>query len=654
MFGREVNQLNIKRPTLEAANLEGPKVNTVRLTAGQALIRYLMNQYVTRDGVTERFFPGIWGIFGHGNIGGVAQAIQQYEDDFPYYMCRNEQGMVHAAIGYSKMKNRMQAFACLTSIGPGATNMVTGAATATVDRIPVLLISGDSFAERVQGPVLQQVESEKSLETTANDTFRPVVRYWDRVVRPEQLITALPEVMRTLTSPADTGAAFLAMHQDVGTFAYDYPEQFFEPRVWRIERNRADSDAIRTAADLIRQAKRPLIVCGGGVRYSGAEAELTAFAETHGIPVAETHAGKGSINDDHSLSLGGAGVAGSRGANVCAEKADLVIGIGSRFTDFATASKTAFQNPDVKFVHINVFEMDAYKHGAIALTGDAKVTIPELSAEVGSYRTSDGYRDEISEHRSWWRKEVDRLFDTNIGTLPTQAQLIGAVVRTADPRDVVVTSAGSLPGDLLKLWRSTDSLSYQVEYGYSVMGYEIAGGIGAKMADPSREVYVMSGDASFLMMNSELATAVAEGVKIILILIDNHGYSSVGNVSEQVGCEGYGCHYVKRGGDGKYSGQTMHHDLAKICEGLGARTFSVGTLNEFASALDAARRESTSCAIVVETDWDVRVGGYATCWWDMATAEVSESPAVQEARVTYEREKKAQRWLGVEPTITLP
>lgn len=620
-------------------------MSTIPLTAGQAVIRYLTNQHVTRDDVSHPFFAGVWGIFGHGNIGGLAQAIQQYERDLPYFLARNEQGMVHAAIGYAKLRNRLGAFACLSSIGPGATNMITGAATATVNRLPVLLMSGDTFAERVQAPVLQQLETEHSPEVTANDAFRPVVRFWDRISRPEQVITALPEVMRTLTSPADTGAAFLAVPQDVGTFAFDFPEEMFAPRFWHIPRNRADSRAIERAAAAIRAATRPLIIAGGGVRYSDAQDAVREFAERHGIPVAETHAGKGTLNYDHPLSLGGAGVAGTRGANLIAEHADLVIGIGTRFTDFATASKTAFQNPDVTFVNINVFEMDSYKHAAIALTGDARAVVEELDEALGSHETAREYQAEVAEHNQWWNTEVERLYSTSTGVLPSQGQLIGAVEHATEPRDVVVTSAGSLPGDLLKLWRSRESLSYQVEYGYSVMGYEIAGGLGAKLADPSREVYVMTGDGSFLMMNSELATAVQEGIKLIVVIIDNHGFSSVGRVSEQVGCEGYGCHYRHRGSDGRYSGQVQNHDLAKIAEGLGADVITVASLDEFNKALDAARAAATTTCIVVETDWDERVPGYASCWWDMATAQVSEMPAVQEARTEYEKEKHAQRWL---------
>ncbi|MGY2872868.1 3D-(3,5/4)-trihydroxycyclohexane-1,2-dione acylhydrolase (decyclizing) [Marmoricola sp. URHA0025 HA25] len=623
---------------------------TIRLTAGQALIKYLINQSVERDGEVNRFFAGLWGIFGHGNIGGIAQAIQQYEDEFPYYLSRNEQAMVHTSIAYAKMKNRTQAFACLSSIGPGATNMVTGAATATVNRLPVLILAGDSFAERVQAPVLQQIESEHSQEVTANDAFKPVVRYWDRINRPEQLITSLPEVMRTLTSPADTGAAFIAMPQDVGTFAYDYPAEFFRPRVWHIPRNRPDIGAIERAARVIRNAERPLILCGGGARYSGAEQIVAQIAERAGIPVAMTQSGKGTLSDEHPFSLGGAGVAGTRGANELAQSADVIIGVGTRYTDFATASKTAFQNPDVRFVNVNVFEMDGYKNGGVAVTGDARVALEELLDSLGDYRTSETYQAEVADQRDWWDAEVRRLYDSVAGELPTQASLIGAIVDSSAATDVVVNSAGSLPGDLLKLWKCRDSKSYQVEYGYSVMGYEISGGLGAKMAAPDREVFVMSGDASFLMMNSELAVAQQENLKIILVLIDNHGFSSVGNVSEQVGCEGFGCHYIYRGEDGKYSGGVQHHDVAAICEGLGVHTMRVSTLDQFTKALSEARAATAATAIVVETDWHERVPGYSTCWWDMATAEVSEMPAVEAAREDYVKNKQTQRWLSTTPT----
>ena len=619
---------------------------TIRLTTGQALVRYLMCQSVEIDGETNPFFAGMWGIFGHGNIGGVAEALQEVGPAFPYYLGRNEQAMVHAAVAFSKLKNRRQAFACLTSIGPGATNMVTGAATATVNRLPVLLVAGDTFTERLQDPVLQQVETEHAGDVTANDTFRAVVRYWDRITRPEQLISSLPQIMRVLTSPADTGAVFLGIPQDVQTYAFDFPEEMFAPRVWHIARARADEALLAHAAQWIRESARPLILAGGGVRYSDAFDAVREFAESTGIPVAETHAGKGTLPFDHRLSLGGAGVAGTRGANVIADSTDLVIGIGTRYTDFTTSSKTAFQNPSLRFININVFEHDAFKHAAIPLVGDARVTVQELTGLLQGFQTSTEFQAEVEEHNRWWNVEVERLYD--LGRDPiSQGEIIGLVEKSAAPNDVVVTSAGGLPGDLLKLWRSRDPLSYQVEYGYSVMGYEVAGGIGAKLAAPEREVYVMVGDASFLMMNSEIATAVQEGLKMIVVIVDNQGFSSVGRVSEQVGSEGFGCHYRARGASGWYDGEPLTVDFASICRGLGAAAIKTATREDFSQALELARAATTTTCIIIETDWHERVPGYASSWWDMATPQVSSIAAVNEARSDYERGKTRERYLMI-------
>lgn len=617
----------------------------IRLTLAQAIVRFLSNQYVQQDGESQPFFAGLWGIFGHGNIGGIAQAAQQYGPEFRYYLGRNEQAMVHAAIAYAKLKNRLQTFACLSSIGPGATNMVTGAAAATVNRIPVLLLAGDIFGERVQAPVLQQIESEHSQDFSANDSFRAVCRYWDRLYRPEQAITALPEVMRVLTSPADTGAAFLALPQDIQTYSFDYPEELFFRRVWKIPRNRPDLDSMVKAASWIRESKSTLIIAGGGVRYSGATDELRRFVEQTGIPVAETHSGKGSLRYDHPLSLGAAGVSGSRGANVIAEHADLIIGIGTRFTDFPTASKTAFRNPDVRFININVFEMDAYKHAAIPLVGDAKVTLTELLPMLEGYTTAASFREQVGRLNREWNEEVEHLYQLNMQPVMSQGEVIGEVEASARPEDIVVTSAGSLPGDLLKLWRCRDVSTYQVEYGYSVMGYEIAGGLGAKLAAPDREVYVMVGDGSFLMMSSEIVTSIQEGLKLIIVLVDNQGFSSVGRVSEQVGSEGFGCHYRYRGKSGWYDGDPIRLDFPRICEGYGADAITVESRKQLAEALTKARTAERTTCIYVHTDWHERVPGYATCWWDMATAQVSTSDATNAARSVYEREKVNQRYL---------
>jgi len=555
--------------------------------------------------------------------------------------------MVHAAVGYAKLRNRLGAFACLSSIGPGATNMVTGAASATINRVPVLLLAGDAFTERVQSPVLQQLEHPFSQDTSVNDAFRPVVRYWDRISRPEQLITALPEVLRVLTSPVETGAAFLGLPQDVQTYGFDFPVEMFEPRVWHIGRPRADQDAIARAAEWVREAKRPVIFAGGGVRYSEATDALRVFAERTGIPVAETHAGKGSMPYDHPLSLGGAGVSGTLAANQIAPEADLVIGIGTRFTDFPTASKTAFQDPDVRFVNINVAEFDAFKHAAIPLVGDARATLEELVVAVGDYTTAPEYRARVAALNREWDAEVTRVYHHSVGDILTQGEVIGAVEASSDVRDVVVTSAGSLPGDLLKLWRSRDASSYQVEYGYSTMGYEIAGGLGAKLAAADREVYVLVGDGSFQMMGNEITTAVQEGVKLIVVLVDNKGFSSVGRVSEQVGAEGFGCHYRLRGSSGAYDGPEMQLDFVKICSGMGAKALEVRTLPELEAALADARAGTQTACIVVQTDWDERVRGYANSWWEMATPVVSEMPAVNAARVEFDANKGRQRYLMI-------
>ena len=618
-----------------------------RLTLSQAIVRYMMNQHVERDGKSQAFFGGLWGIFGHGNIGGIAQAMHQYGPEFPYYIARNEQAMVHTALAYAKLSIRMRTYACLSSIGPGATNMVTGAAAAAVNRLPVLILVGDYFAERVQAPVLQQVESNFSQDVSANDAFRPVSRYWDRLQRPEQAITALPEVMRVLTSPAETGAVVLALPQDIQTYAFDYPEEMFEKRTWTIPRNRPDTTAVQRAAEWIRESKAPMIIAGGGVRYSEAETAVQAFADQTGIPVAETHAGKGTMRYDHPLSLGAAGVSGTEAANKIAPEADLVIGIGTRMTDFPTASKTAFQHPDVRFININVFEMDAYKHAAIPLVGDAKVSVEELGEAVGDYQVPGAYRERATALNVAWNEEVERVYNADRSPV-SQGEVIGAVEASADPRDVVVTAAGSLPGDLLKLWRCRDSLSYQVEYGYSVMGYEIAGGLGAKLAAPDREVYVMVGDGSFLMMNSEIASAIQEHAKLIIVVVDNKGFSSIGRVSENVGSEGFGGHYRYRGrNSGWYDGELLPVDFVKLCEGYGAKAVKADDLASFKAALQEARAAETTSCIVIDTDWHERVPGYATCWWDMATAHVSEMEEVDKARTEYEREKLAQRYLMI-------
>ncbi|GAB4509980.1 MAG: 3D-(3,5/4)-trihydroxycyclohexane-1,2-dione acylhydrolase (decyclizing) [Anaerolineae bacterium] len=620
-------------------------MQTRRLTMAQALILYLSQQHVSRDGVENPFFTGVWGIFGHGNVAGIGQALQQYADKIRYYQSRNEQAQVHAAVAYAKHKNRMQTFACTSSIGPGATNMITGAALATVNRIPVLLLPGDIFAERIQAPVLQQLESEHTQDIGVNDSFKPVSRYWDRLYRPEQLIAALPEAMRVLTSPAETGAVTLCLPQDTQAEAYDYPASMFEKRVWVIPRHRPDLGLLHQAAQWIRESQAPMILAGGGVHYSDATATLRDFVEKLGIPVGETQAGKGALPYDHPLNLGAVGATGTEGANVMAQEADLIIGIGTRYSDFTSASKTAFQNPNVRFININVMEFDAYKHNALPLVGDAKVTLHELLETVGNYRTSEDYQQRCHHYNRAWDAEVHRIYTLEHEPLLSQGEVIGMVNTFSRPQDVVLCAAGSLPGDLHKLWRTRDPRGYHLEYGFSCMGYEIAGGLGVAMADPERDVYVMIGDGSFLMMNSEIVTMVQEGIKVVIVLLDNHGFASIGGLSKSVGSDGFGTKYRHREpGQDQLTGENIQTDFARICEGMGAHVIRADTREAFSAALEEARTiQNRPVCIVTEVDRRQRVGGYES-WWDVAVAEVSENPDVQQARAEYEAAKQRERY----------
>ncbi len=618
-------------------------MTTKRLTMSQALVLYLSKQYSERDGHEQPFFAGAWGIFGHGNVAGVGQALQQFSGELRYYQSRNEQAQVHTAVAYAKMKNRLQTFACTSSIGPGATNMVTGAAVATVNRLPVLLLPGDIFAERIQAPVLQQVEWEHSQDISANDCFKPVSRYWDRIYRAEQLITALPEAMRVLTSPADTGAVTLALPQDTQAEAYDYPMAMFEKRVWHIPRNRPDSSWMQRAADWIRGSKQPLIIAGGGVHYSEANAALREFVEQTGIPVGETQAGKGALPYDHPLNLGAVGVTGTDGANIMAREADLIIGIGTRYSDFTSASKTAFQREDVRFININVAEFDAYKHQALPLVGDARVTLEELALLLGDYRVDDDYRAGAQRFNASWDAEVERIYNLEHGPLISQGEVIGVVNTLSQPQDVILCAAGSLPGDLHKLWRTRDPKGYHLEYGYSTMGYEIAGGLGVKLAAPERDVYVMVGDGSFLMMHTEIVTMVQEGIKVIVLVLDNHGFSSIGGLSKSVGSDGFGTKYRYRTESNHLDGETLPIDFAANCASLGAHVLKASNRDDLAEAVRAAQQyDGGPVCIVIEVDRSQRVPGYES-WWDVAVAEVSDNPDVQQARADYETAKSKER-----------
>jgi len=617
---------------------------TTRLTMAQALVRYLAAQHVSRDGRENPFFAGMWGIFGHGNVAGLGQALEQYAPQLRYYQSRNEQAQVLASVAYAKHRNRLATFACASSIGPGATNMVTGAAVATVNRIPVLLLAGDIFAERIQAPVLQQLENEHSQDISVNDCFKPVSRYWDRIYRPEQLITALPEAMRVLTSPADTGAVTLALPQDVQAEAYDYPDFLFQKRVWEIPRNRADVAAIKRAAEWIRVSRQPLIIAGGGVHYSEAYEALESFAARSGIPVCETQAGKGALAYDNPLNLGAIGVTGTEGANLLAREADLVIGIGTRYSDFTSASKTAFTREGVRFININVAEFDAYKHSALPLVGDARATLDELALELGGYSVADDYRARAAAYNRAWDAEVHRIYNLEHEPLLSQGEVIGLVNSLSAPGDTVLCAAGSLPGDLHKLWRARNRKGYHLEYGYSTMGYEIAGGLGVKMADPEREVWVMVGDGSFLMMHTEIVTMVQEGIKVNIIVLDNHGHASIGGLSKSVGGDGFGTKFRYRSESGQLDGDTLPIDFAQNCASLGARVIRAADREAFSRAMaEAKAHRGGPVCIVTEVDRRQRVPGYES-WWDVPVAEVSESESVRQARADYETYKEKESY----------
>ena len=617
---------------------------TVRLTMAQALVRFMSAQYSERDGVRQPFFGGVFGIFGHGNVAGVAQALDQMSDGLRYYQCRNEQAMVHTAAAFAKMHNRMRTMACTTSIGPGATNMVTGAAGATINRVPVLLLPGDIFGSRLPAPVLQQLESTATQDVSVNDCFKPISRYWDRIYRPEQRLSALPEAMRVLTSPADTGAVTLALPQDVQAEAFEYPSHFFRERTWLVPRTPADDESIRRAAAWIRESKKPLIIAGGGVLYSEAAAALDAFTREFGIPVGETQAGKGSLVWDHPMCLGAVGVTGTSAANAVAREADLVISIGCRLTDFTTASKSAFDNPDVRFININVASIDAFKHAALPVVADARAALDQLRGALKGFKTSRDYAEKIDRLRQEWDTETDSLTAPQGRDLLTQAEVIGVVNTSSAPRDVVVCAAGSLPGELHKLWRNRDPKGYHLEYGYSCMGYEIAGGLGVKMAAPDRDVYVMVGDGSYLMMAQEIVTSVQEGYKLIIVLVDSGGFASIGALSRSVGSGGFGTSYRYRNQQtGRLDGTALPVDLATNAESLGARVFRASDRATLEHALDEARAADRTALVYVPVDATARVPGCG-CWWDVPVSEVSEQDSVKRARREYEAGQKKQRW----------
>jgi 3D-(3,5/4)-trihydroxycyclohexane-1,2-dione acylhydrolase (decyclizing) len=631
----------------------------MRLTVAQALVRFLAAQEVQRDGHRTRFFAGCFGIFGHGNVAGLGQALHQHADLLPYHPARNEQAMVHLAAGYARQRNRLGTYVCTTSIGPGATNMVTGAAAATINRLPVLLLPGDVFATRTPHPVLQQLEVAHDGTVSVNDCLRPVSRYFERVQRPEQLMPAALEAMRVLTDPAETGAVTLAMPEDVQTEAFEWPEAFLEPRVWTIYRQPPAPEALATAAELVRRARRPLIVAGGGVIYSDATAALRELVDATGIPVCETQAGRGALVSDHPLSLGAVGATGTAAANRLAHDADLVIGVGTRWGDFTTASKSAFQDPGVRFININVTGFDAAKHSGLAVLADARVALAELQGALIDWRSDAGWESRAADEASAWAAEVQRLVSAPPapGRADSQASIIGAINDAAGTSGVVVCAAGSAPGDLHKLWRARDPLGkgYHVEYGYSCMGYEIPGAMGVKLAAPEREVFVFIGDGSYLMLPGELATAVAERIALVIVLVDNHGYASIGALSRSLGSHGFGTHYRRAGNgslpvDARGGGElaepagsdVLPVDLGANAESLGARLIRAGNTAELRSALSDARGSDGPVVIYIEADRYAGVPSYDS-WWDVPVAEISDEADVRAAREAYETARQAQR-----------
>jgi 3D-(3,5/4)-trihydroxycyclohexane-1,2-dione acylhydrolase (decyclizing) len=610
--------------------------STARLTVGQAIVRFLAAQHTVRDGVERPLFAGVLGIFGHGNVAGLGQALMQEQELLRYVPARNEQAMVHIASGYAKASGRMQTWACTSSIGPGATNMVTGAALATVNRLPVLLLPGDVFATRRPGTVLQQLEQPGSLEVSVNDAFRPVCRYWDRVSRPEQLPSALLSAARVLTDQAETGAVCLALPQDVQAEAWEFPAELFEHRRWLIPRALPDADLLARAGQLIRAAKRPLIVAGGGVIYSEAWDALRALADASGIPVAETQAGKGSLPYDHPLALGAIGSTGTFAANRFAREADVVIGVGTRYSDFTTASQSAFAQ-DATFVNLNVAAVDASKQSALPLVGDARVTLEALADALADHSVDPGYRARAGELNREWDAEVGRLYARDQAPVFAQSAVIGAVNEVSVARDVVVCAAGSMPGDLHKLWRTRDPHGYHLEYGYSCMGYELPGGIGVRLAAPDREVFVMVGDGTWLMMSGELATAIQEDVKLVIVLVDSGGYASIGALSESVGSQRFGTQLRRRDSQGRIrvDGDVLPIDLAANIESFGIEVLRPQTVTELRDALRRAREATETTAVYVRTDPLVGVPGYES-WWDVPVAETSTVESVQRARAGYE------------------
>ncbi|WP_100331166.1 3D-(3,5/4)-trihydroxycyclohexane-1,2-dione acylhydrolase (decyclizing) [Bacillus xiapuensis] len=623
---------------VQTAAVTTEHTKTIRLTTAQALLKFLDNQYIEFDGEERKFVKGVFGIFGHGNVTGMGEALERQPGELTYLQGKNEQGMVHAAVAYAKQKNRLEIYACTSSIGPGALNMVTAAATATVNRIPVLLLPGDVFASRQPDPVLQQVEDPADYTVSANDAFKPVSKYWDRISRPEQLMTAAINAMRVLTDPADTGAVTLALPQDVQAEAYDYPEEFFKKRVHYIERRLPSECALQRAASLIARKNKPIIIAGGGVHYSFATKELADFAEQFNIPVGETQAGKSALSWKHKMNMGSIGATGSQAANSLAKEADLVIAIGTRLSDFSTSSKTAFSNRDVEFLNINVSAFDAMKLDSHMLVADAKTALERLTKELKQLSYQSRHK---AESLQWlkdkWNQEVDRLYSDTRDTGLSQTRVLGEINQFIDEKDIIVCAAGSMPGDLHRLWRSSKPKTYHLEYGFSCMGYEVAGALGIKMAEEEREVYALVGDGSYLMLHSELVTSLQENKKINILLLDNNGFQCIHNLQVGQGSDGFGNEFRYRSkADNRLSGDYMPIDFAANARSMGAKAYTVRTIDELRAALENAKKETVSTLIDIKVLPGTCTSGYES-WWRLGVAEISTDKKVENA---YKRMKE--------------
>lgn len=625
----------------------------MRLTTAQALIRFLSVQYSERDGERQRLIPAVWGVFGHGNVAGLGQALAEHTAERPdgtgdlrFHQGRSEQAMVHAATGFARQSRRLAAHAVTTSIGPGATNLVTGAALATVNRLPVLLLPGDTFATRPADPVLQQLELPYAGDITVNDCLRPVSRHFDRVTRPEALIPAALTAMRVLTDPAATGAVTLALPQDVQAEAYDWPEEFFAERTWHIRRPAPDTASLTEAAALLRAARRPLVVAGGGVKYAGAEAALDAFARATGIPVAATQAGKGALPHDHPQDVGALGHTGTATADDLARAADLVLAVGTRLTDFTTASGTLFAADGVRFAHLNLDPADAHKLAAHAVVGDAREGLTALTGLVAGHRLPDAHITAYTAAKADWEARVDAAYAApDPAARPTQTQLLGALDALVTGEDILVNAAGSLPGDLHRLWRARSADQYHVEYGYSCMGYEIPGALGILLADPHRPVWALVGDGTYLMNPTELVTAVQESLPLKLVLVDNHGYASIGGLSRAVGAEGFGTAYRMPGPGGLLDGEPLPLDLAANAASLGVRMLRAETVAELGEALAEVRTATVPTGVYVRTETPDTVSSPtpAQAWWDVPVARTAHREEAARARQEYDRNVAARR-----------